>query len=44
MAKDPTSQRPTMLDPFMFDAYAPPEIARSVQLAAMTKAKLAMTP
>lgn len=33
-----------MLDPFMFDAYAPPEIARSVQLAAMTKAKLAMTP
>ena len=44
MANDPTPPRPTTLDPSMFDAYAPPEIARSVQLTAMTKAKLAMTP
>ncbi|MDP6804530.1 MAG: formate/nitrite transporter family protein [Rhodospirillales bacterium] len=44
MATDPTPPSPATLDPSIFDAYAPAEIARSVQLTAMTKAKLAMTP
>ena len=44
MANEPTPPRPATLDPSMFDAYAPAEIARRVEHAAMTKAKLATTP